>query len=82
MKRICCTILFLFLLVACSQETPSGSYAMILVENNTEYNGTEANLTDYEADKVIGKVIKKVPLMYFRPIISPTFLKKERSSSW
>ncbi|MFD1032853.1 hypothetical protein [Metaplanococcus flavidus] len=61
MKRLCFAIMISLVLAACSQGTSSGSYAMILVVNDTEYNGTEAHLTDYEADKVIGKVTKKVP---------------------
>lgn len=48
------------LLTACSQSTSGGSYAMIVVLNNIEYNGTEEKLDDYEIDKAIGKVNKKV----------------------
>lgn len=60
MKRLWSFFFLSLFLVACSQDTSSGSYAMILVVNGTEYNGTEAQLADYEADKVIGKVTKEV----------------------
>ncbi|MFD1864529.1 hypothetical protein [Planococcus chinensis] len=60
MKKIYLTLLLSLLLGSCSQETSSGSYAMILVVNGTEYNGTEAQLADYQAGKVIGKVTEEV----------------------
>lgn len=61
MRKLCFAIMLTLVLAACSQGPSSGSYAMILVVNDTEYNGTEAHLADYEADQVIGKVTKKVP---------------------
>lgn len=65
MKKILFFVFITVLLVACNQENSSESYAMIVVVNNTEYNGAEANLTDYEEDEVIGKISKKVSVEVF-----------------
>ena len=64
MKRILVILLIgiLFILAGCSQsDTEStGSYAMIVVVNNKEYNGTEAQLdTSKQLEEEISKVIKK-----------------------
>lgn len=58
-------ICFVFFLTACNQSTSGGSYAIVVVVNNTEYNGTEEELEDYEVDKTIGTVIKKVHASHF-----------------
>jgi hypothetical protein len=58
-------ICFVILLTACNQSTSVGSYAIIVVVNNTEYNGTEEKLEDYDVDKSIGTVIKKVHASHF-----------------
>jgi GH25 family lysozyme M1 (1,4-beta-N-acetylmuramidase) len=65
MKKLLILIFFVMLLTACSQSTSGGSYAMIVVVNNIEYNGTEENLSDYEIEKSIGTVIKKVDVSRF-----------------
>ena len=62
MKRICLAIMLVLVLIACGQETTSGSYAIIVVVNDTEYNGAESDLADYEPDKMIGKITKEVPV--------------------
>ena len=64
MKRILVILLSgsLFVLAGCSQsDTEStGSYAMIVVVNNKEYNGTEAQLdTSKQLGEEINKIIKK-----------------------
>lgn len=64
MKRIFVILLsgILFVLAGCSQtDTEStGSYAMIVVVNNKEYNGTEAQLdTSKQLGEEISKIIKK-----------------------
>ncbi|MDW2885273.1 hypothetical protein [Exiguobacterium artemiae] len=64
MKRIFIILSSGILLVlgGCSQANPesTGSYAMIVVVNNKEYNGTEAQLdTTKQLGKAISKIIKK-----------------------
>lgn len=64
MKRILVILLSgsLLVLAGCSQaDTEStGSYAMIVVVNNKEYNGTEAQLdTSKQLGEEISKIIKK-----------------------
>jgi len=64
-KKGIIVICFVFLLTACNLSCSGGSYATIVVVNNTEYNGTEEELEDYEVDKSIGTVIKKVHASHF-----------------
>ena len=59
MKRLIYITMIVMMLTACGQET--GSYAMIVVMNDTEYGGTEETLDAYEIDKMMGKITKKVP---------------------
>lgn len=65
LKKIISLALTACLLFACSQETGSGSYAMIVVVNNTEYNGTEAKLDDFETNGIIGEITKRVSAKVF-----------------
>jgi hypothetical protein len=60
MKNHLIVILLFMFLTACSQSNLGGSYATIVVVNDIEYGGSEENLSNYEIDKLIGKVIKKV----------------------
>ncbi|MGO1060302.1 membrane lipoprotein lipid attachment site-containing protein [Planococcus sp. FY231025] len=65
MKKMILLAVIAYVLSACNQEIDSGSYAMIVVVNNTEYNGTEANLNDFETKGVIGEITKRVPAKVF-----------------
>lgn len=65
MKRLIFIAILVLILAACGQEAGSGSYAMIVVVNNTEYNGTEETMDAYEIDKMKGKITKKVPTGVF-----------------
>lgn len=65
MKRMCFAIMLSLVLSACGQETSSGSYAIIIVVNDNEYNGADSDLEDYEPDKMIGSITKEVPVDVF-----------------
>ena len=65
MKKIIILAILAYVLSACNLETDSGSYAMIVVVNNIEYNGTEANLNDFETNGVFGEITKRVPAKVF-----------------
>lgn len=71
-------ICFVFLLTACSLSTSGGSYAIIVVVNNTEYNGTEEKLEDYDVDKSLEQLLKRYIQVTFQETINQTILKKVR----
>lgn len=63
MMKILSIAILSLILAACGQE--AGSYAMIVVVNDTEYGGTEEKLDGYEIDKMKGEITKKVPADVF-----------------
>ena len=63
MKGIFSIVLLSLMLAACSEKT--GSYAMVVVMNDSEYGGTEETIDGYEIDKIIGTITKKVPADVF-----------------
>lgn len=65
MKRLIFIAILVLILAACGEKAGLGSYAMIVVVNNTEYNGTEETKDGYEIDKMKGKITKKVPADVF-----------------
>ncbi|TDL31502.1 hypothetical protein E2R51_14165 [Jeotgalibacillus sp. S-D1] len=72
-------MLFLFIVIfltACNQANTSGSYAMIVVVNDNEYNGTEKDINDYELKDEIGKVTKKVSADVFPNNYQSNFFEK------
>ncbi|WP_026581267.1 membrane lipoprotein lipid attachment site-containing protein [Bacillus sp. J33] len=76
MKKTLIIIFIVMLLTACSQSTSGRSYAMIVVVNNIEYNGTEENVSDYKIEKTIGTIIGQVDAGQFPSNNQSNFFEK------